>query len=77
MNRACQPSAATALRFGQPVPSQCCGAQPTCDRFCPRNQLVQPRPASIGDRLDELMRRCREDGHRPTYQDLLDLKGRS
>lgn len=25
-------------------------------------------------KLDELMRRCREDGHQPTYQDLVDLK---
>lgn len=30
--------------------------------------------AGIMQRLDELMRRCREDSHRPTYQDLLEVR---
>jgi hypothetical protein len=31
----------------------------------------------VTQRLDALMRRCREDRHTPTYQDLLAVKGAS
>lgn len=42
-------------------------------------RLQQPGSESAGivQRLEALMRRCREEGHRVTYQDLLQVRERA
>lgn len=36
-------------------------------------QQPAPQPDTVEQRLEELMRRCREEQHEPTYADLLQL----
>jgi hypothetical protein len=45
---------------------------------CRRQQFGQQpgsESAAIVRRLEALMRRCREDGHRLVYQDLVEVRG--
>lgn len=39
-----------------------------------RKQQQGSESAAIVQRLEDLMRRCREEGHRPAYQDLLRVR---
>jgi hypothetical protein len=43
-----------------------------CQHGTCRHQPAQ-QPSAIAQRLEELMRKCREDQHQPTYADLLQV----
>lgn len=60
------------------MPCDQCETVRHCGRFgcIPVQPLAEMPRLRLELRLEELMRRCREDGHQLQYQDLVELRGK-